>query len=206
MRTYDCRTLFGNARRLSTIMNSNPVYCHPNSDVLRNKMDIGDLDRSSKIERDISFIKTTEFALHLLIANTKTRTQRFSDVRDSRARPGHIKSHGRKTPAFRPLKGRGLPAQVSGHEVQGGALSREGVAMEPSGFRSRRGKASPSGRRTAPFRRGYRRIRMQGIERNDKYGEALLPLRFTEHRIGVRLLLRGHPAPCGGCYHAAATA
>jgi hypothetical protein len=43
-------------------------------------MDIGDQDRSSKIERDNSFIKTTEFALHLLIANTKTRTQRFSDV------------------------------------------------------------------------------------------------------------------------------
>lgn len=37
-----------------------PVYCYPGSDVLRNKMDIRDQDRLSKIERDISFIKTTE--------------------------------------------------------------------------------------------------------------------------------------------------
>ena len=37
-----------------------PVYCYPSSDVLRNKMDIRDQDRLSKIERDISFIKTTE--------------------------------------------------------------------------------------------------------------------------------------------------
>lgn len=36
------------------------VYCYPGSDVLRNKMDIRDQDRLSKIERDISFIKTTE--------------------------------------------------------------------------------------------------------------------------------------------------
>lgn len=36
------------------------VYCYPNSDVLRNKMDIRDQDRLSKIERDISFIKSTE--------------------------------------------------------------------------------------------------------------------------------------------------
>lgn len=36
------------------------VYCYPNSDVLRNRMDIRDQDRLSKIERDISFIKSTE--------------------------------------------------------------------------------------------------------------------------------------------------
>jgi len=36
------------------------VYCYPNSDVLRNRMDIRDQDKLSKIERDISFIKSTE--------------------------------------------------------------------------------------------------------------------------------------------------
>ncbi|MDC7951386.1 Fic family protein [Methanomassiliicoccaceae archaeon COG_1] len=36
------------------------VYCYPGSDILRNKMGIKDQDKLSKIERDVSFIKTTE--------------------------------------------------------------------------------------------------------------------------------------------------
>ena len=45
-----------------------PVYCYPGSDVLRNKMDIRDQDRQSKIERDISIVRTlTRIQLNVII-------------------------------------------------------------------------------------------------------------------------------------------
>ncbi len=66
-------------------------------------MEIGDQDRLSKIERDISFIKMTEFALHLLIANTMTRLQRFSDVLRL---PGPSSAHKKATVGKRLLSDR----------------------------------------------------------------------------------------------------
>jgi cell filamentation protein len=45
-----------------------PVYCYPGSDVLRNKMDIRDQDRLSKIERDISIVRTpTRIQMNVII-------------------------------------------------------------------------------------------------------------------------------------------
>lgn len=63
-----------------------PVYCYPGSDILRNNMGIKDQGKLSKIERDVSFIKTTELMKNSSLRQFHDRTPLFDScifVRES---------------------------------------------------------------------------------------------------------------------------